>query len=126
MKRGRPIFLKGLVSSESVRLVDGVRDRFIRDLYDSKQFRGKRTFEINTKAVKALLEKFLSDELELFLKKDMKEDREFVADYLAAYLFQDLEEGAVLQEFDVESKEFNNTYHSCLRGFKQCYSEDYI
>jgi len=107
-------------------LVDGVRDRFIRDLYDSKQFRGKRTFEINTKAVKALLEKFLSDELELFLKKDMKEDREFVADYLAAYLFQDLEEGAVLQEFDVESKEFNNTYHSCLRGFKQCYSEDYI
>ena len=126
MKRGRPIFLKGLVSSESVRLVDGVRDRFIRDLYDSKQFRGKRTFEINTKAVKALLEKFLSDELELFLKKDMKEDREFVADYLAAYLFQDLEEGAVLQEFDVESKEFNNTCHSCLRGFKQCYSEDYI
>lgn len=126
MKNGRPIFLKGLVSSESVRLVDGVRDRFIRDLYDSKQFRGKRTFEINTKAVKALLEKFLSDELELFLKKDMKEDREFVADYLAAYLFQDLEEGAVLQEFDVESKEFNNTYHSCLRGFKQCYSEDYI
>lgn len=126
MKNGRPIFLKGLVSSESVRLVDGVRDRFIRDLYDSKHFRGKRTFEINTKAVKALLEKFLSDELELFLKKDMKEDREFVADYLAAYLFQDLEEGAVLQEFDVESKEFNNTYHSCLRGFKQCYSEDYI
>ncbi len=126
MKRGRPVITKGLRSSESVRLIDGVRDRFILDLYGTKDFKDKRTFTINTEAVKALLETFLSDELELFLKREWKEDREFIAEYLAAYLFQDQEEGAILEHFDIEVREFNNTYHSCLRGFKQCYKEDYV
>ena len=126
MKKGRPIVTKGLRSSESVRLIDGVRARFIEGLYDTKQFKDKRTFTIDTKAVKELLVGFLSDELELFLSRGMKEDIEFVAEYLSAYLFQDIEEGALLEQFDIESSEFNNSYHSCLRGFKECYSEDYV
>lgn len=126
MKKGKPIVTGGLKKVDNVKLIDGVRGKFINDLADVVQtFKHKRTFTLNTKIIKELLEKFLVEELDLFLRPSLREDRAFIAEYLAFFIFQDFEEEVLLEEFDITKSEFTNSYHCCLRGFKQLYSEEY-
>ena len=107
------------------KLIDGVRDRFISDLLEHKQFaKHKRSFTLHTEEIKPLLEEFLLEELTLFAKKNMRGREDFVRGYLHEYLFSAIEEDYFLRSYGITKEELDVNYSAVRRGFKELYEDD--